>query len=690
MAKTKAALKVADNRGVKPQQPAAIRRSEAASQTNQLLQLVETIAPQRAILLLTLACCLAYANSLGGDFVFDDVEQIVENKDIRSWDNLGKAFTTHVWAFKEKPEALRVPIPPPYYRPLFTVLFTLEHQLFGLQPQGWHLISLLLHLLCSIALYFVLLELSRRKSVALLAALLFTVYPIHVESVAWISGVTDPLFSLFLLAALYAYLKFRSLNKRSWLGWSAVGFLLAVFCKETALCFIPLIFVFEWLGLPEDDSRQGITAKQAVVYHQSFARFKRAFFATLPYMAIAILYLVARFAALGGLTWYNPSAYHGPLLHTFLTLPWAFCTYLFHLVLPVNLSIAYFTSFVTSPWSLRFLLPLLVLCAIIGALITYRKRLSREVWYALILFIMPLLPVLDLRQLSVEYLIFDRYLYLSVAGWAYLLALGIMKLADAEERRISLAPSQASTLQKTGLASVAAVVVIALLTAATLRENQHWASPYALWANAAKIRPEFWAAHYNVGLALLDEAKVDAANSSRKYQQARDLLLNAARITQVEPMVFNALGQTYDALGEPSKAIESFKRAIEIEPNTFEAINNLGAIYLKASDSDTAARYFRSALTLKPQMVASRFNLALCYEKQGRFPDVVNELTASLQYAPDDAEVFDHLGLAYEKLNQRDQAISALERALAISQAKNTKELSERITISLQRLKAAN
>src|ERR1700686_3258532 len=75
----------------------------------------------RAILLICLLSVLAYANSLGGEFVFDDTEQIVGNQNIRSWDNLTKAFTTHVWEFRDQPGGLNVPPPLPYYRPLFTV-----------------------------------------------------------------------------------------------------------------------------------------------------------------------------------------------------------------------------------------------------------------------------------------------------------------------------------------------------------------------------------------------------------------------------------------------------------------------------------------------------------------------------------------------------------------------------------------
>src|SRR5258707_6040333 len=143
----------------------------------------------RAMLLIGLLAFLAYANSLGGDFVFDDTDQIVDNQNIRSWDNLAKAFTTHVWAFRERDGSragsLDVPPPLPYYRPIFTVMLTIEYHLFGLWPQGWHLVSLMLHIMCAVGVFYVILLVSGRNLVALPASGLFAVHPVHAASVAW-------------------------------------------------------------------------------------------------------------------------------------------------------------------------------------------------------------------------------------------------------------------------------------------------------------------------------------------------------------------------------------------------------------------------------------------------------------------------------------------------------------------------
>ncbi|HET9528763.1 MAG TPA: tetratricopeptide repeat protein [Blastocatellia bacterium] len=627
-------------------------------QTGWLMMTLERLSPARVFLLLCLASLLAYGNSLGGDFVFDDTEQIVDNVDIRSWDNLGKAFTTHVWAFRERPEALRVPVPPPYYRPLFTVLFTIGYQLFGLWPQGWHLLSLLLHMLCSMGVYYVLLQLSDKKPVAWIAAMVFAVIPIHSESVSWISGVTDPLFSVFFLASFYLYMKFRAGGKGSHLALSLLMFACSAFSKEPGLSLILLLFLYEIIKPSETKTSAARLSLSSVL---------AAAFKTLPFAAVGVVYLAARYMVLGGLTWRNPHAYEGPAIDVLLTLPWVIATYISHLLWPFNLSIAYNSSFVTEAASARFLVPVLILAAGFSALVYFRKKIGREVWFALAIFFVPILPVLDLRQLSVEYLIFDRYLYLSVAGYGYLLGLGLMRLASSNI--LGLSASRRAAITTASLA-----VLLVGFTAATARENRSWNDSYSLWSNAARIRPEFWAAHYNAALALME---------MKRYGEAREMLDRAARIAPGEPFIFDALGRTSDAMGDAQSAIENFKRALALEPTMFESLNNLGTVYFKAGDYEAAEAQFRLSLKQKPQAVASRFNLALCYSKRGRYEEAKAELDRALEYAPEDAEILYELGLAQEKLGRRAEAAATLRRSLALSR---NHSLTDKVSESLNRL----
>ncbi|MEK6323806.1 MAG: tetratricopeptide repeat protein [Acidobacteriota bacterium] len=646
-----------------------------------ILASLQRLSLPRTILLISLFSFLAYANSLGGEFVFDDTEQIVENQNIRSWDNLSKAFTTHVWQFRERSGTLNVPPPLPYYRPLFTVMLTAEYHLFGLWPQGWHLASLLLHVFCAVGVFYVILRMSGQNVVALFASLLFAVHPVHAESVSWISGMTDPLFGVFFLASFCLYLKARVAQTSVCAGvetsvyayklkstpaqtevcatrvlaLSLAMFALSTFAKETALSLVLLVFGYELIAFSGSKARLITATKRA-----------------LPYAAFALIYLVPRYLVLGESMWKNPQAPDRPLAYTLLTLPFVVFSYVAHLLWPIGLSVTYDTHFVVSVSSPRFLLPVAGLGLIATALFFYRKRVSREVWQALLLIFVPLLPVLNLGQVSQEeYLVFDHYLYLSVAGFGYLIAIGISKLGAFES---SVERTQVAGFSRPGLALAVFMVVALALTGAAARENRPWADSYSLWSNVARVRPDYWAARYNTGLALLD---------ANRFDEARASLERATTLKPDEPNAADALGRAYAGMGDVSSAVMNFKRAIDLNPEMFESFNNLGTVYFINKDYALAEANFAAALRLKPETSTSRFNLGLCYARQGRYSDATRELERVVQATPNDAEALYELGLAYERIGRASDAVRVFQTAgsLVISQ-----ELASKIDTSLSRL----
>lgn len=622
------------------------REAAAVAQAKGPFSLLEQLGTGRIIMLVCLFAFLAYANSLGGDFVFDDNEQIVENQDLRSWKNVARGFTTDVWAFREKGDTANVPAPLPYYRPLFTAMLTIEYQLFGLQPQLWHLVSLLLHIACSIEVFFVILLLSGRKFVATTASLVFAVHPVHTESVSWISGMTDPLFGVFFLAAFYLYLKQRENGiappqKRKYILYSLLFFVVAAFAKETALSLAILIFGYE------------IVVSQGSLKERLTVAFKSA----VPFVAASMIYLIPRYVILGERMLSNPQAPDRPLTYTLLTLPFVVSSYLLHLVWPVGLSVTYDTRFITTPASLSFILPAIVLAVLIGLLIYFRPSINRQVWVALLLIFVPLLPVLNLGQVSQEqYLVFDHYLYLSVAGLGYLIGLALVKLAEAQSEKLSLA---------------AATALVLALAVGTHFENRAWADSYAVWSNAARVSPNYWAPPYNTGLELIKQ---------KQFADARDMLERAASLKPDEPMIYDALGRAHLGLGEFGAAEAKIKRALGLNPDMFESLNNLGTVYFEAKDYANAEKYFIEALRANPQAAATRFNLARCHARTGDYDKAAREFEQFLKSSPDDAEAHYELGLAYERMGRAADAARAFERAM---QSTRSQELQEKILKSL-------
>ena len=630
--------------------------------------LIDRLARGRIVLAVCVLSCLAYANSLAGDFVLDDLDVIVANRDIRSWSNIGRAFTTHLWAFRDRPEALRYSPPPPFYRPILTIVFTAEYHIFGLWPQGWHLVSLLLHTLCAIAVYYIFLLISKSNVMAALTAALFAIYPIHVESVSWISAINDPLFGVFLLWSFYFYLRYRLGAEWKHLALSLLLFLFATFSKETALSMVALVFLYELIESTtrESPDRPGMLAR--VVASARFA---------LVFGGLAAVYLIARYLALGALTWKTLRSYEGPQIHTLYTLPSVVGLYLCHLIWPVDLSVAYGTNFITSVTSLSFLLPAIALALPASLLVFYRKRISRHVWHALAWLIVPLVPVLDLRHLAVDYLVFDRYLYISVVGWAYLIAVGVARISRIADEQPEGQTSRGSKSFRSVGSSAAVALLLIGLTAATLRENRKWADSYSLWSQAARVRPQLWTGHYNEGIALLEV---------RRYAEALSSLRRAAQLTSDEAFLFEALGRAYDGLGDTQNAVTNFKQSIAIDPTMFEALNNLGTTYFRIGNYEEAEKQFLAGLRLKPQAVETRFNLGLCYQSLGKYSEAARQFELAVQAEPEDAEAHYQLGLSYEKLGRTSDAIGSLQRGL--SQVKS-QDLSNRISGALNRLQNA-
>ena len=145
---------------------------------------------------------MAYGNTLLNNFVYDDSFQVVENPYVHSFRYLKEIFTTTVWSFQGAQGFTN------YYRPLMTFGYLLSYQIAGAIPFSFHLANIILHGIVVWLMFYVLRRFSGER-VALVAAGLFALHPIHTESVAWIAAVTDLELSVFYLATFLLYLRLR-------------------------------------------------------------------------------------------------------------------------------------------------------------------------------------------------------------------------------------------------------------------------------------------------------------------------------------------------------------------------------------------------------------------------------------------------------------------------------------------------
>lgn len=600
------------------------RESAAAPEPHEAEGDGPTIGEGRVLFLLVAVTALVYANSLGGEFLFDDTDQIVNNEHIRSWSNVVRAFTNDVWSFTAG-KVTNV-IPPPYYRPLFTVYFTVGYQLFGLWEPGWHLMNLLVHTTATVLVYRVLRRLGGGVAVAGFAALLFGVHPAHVESVSWISGIPDPLAALFYLPALLWYVRHRQEGAGGvrWLALSITFFALSLLCKETAIVLPAVLAAWE-LARGGGDGWA--------------ARARGAAIRVAPYVAVAVFYLPLRYAVLGKFGWKHPFMTNVPDWAIWMTVPQVVVRYLQHLAAPFNLSLYYGTSFVKGASDASFVLPALILLALAALLWLFRRRLSAHMWVALVMLFAPLLPVLNLKVFHQEYIVQDRYLYLPSVGFCYLVALLLARLA--ERRRAHALALGALLLVAYGVG--------------TILQNRVWHDAVALWSRAVPYAPDIAPPHYNLGIAHARHGD---------HAAAREAFLTAARIDPNIAAVHNNLALAQDKLGDEAAALASLERALALNPELHEARNNLGTILFRRKEYGRAREQFEQALRRDPSNASVRFNLARTLAASGDHGAAVPLYESVLAATPADSQARFQLAQSYAAAGRREQAVSEIERAL--------------------------
>lgn len=223
-----------------------------------------------------------YLNSLFGQFVSDDIYQVLKNPWITEPGHIKDIFFSSVWNFLPEGSSS------PYYRPMMYVSYLISHSISGVNSWGYHLINILLHAANSAALFILALSLTERAGFAedknyaslfaLGAASLFAVHTINTEAVNWVASVPELSFSLCFILSLYFFGKRRIFP-------AALLFFISLLYKETAIVLLPMLFVFDILF---DTDRKRSASEYAKRYW--------------PFGAALILYLVMRVIALGSLT----------------------------------------------------------------------------------------------------------------------------------------------------------------------------------------------------------------------------------------------------------------------------------------------------------------------------------------------------------------------------------------------------
>jgi len=575
----------------------------------------------RALLITALVACatLPYLNILFNGFVYDDDTQVLNNSYIRSFRYLKEIFTTNVWSFRGAAVSN-------YYRPMMTLGYLICYKLFGMQAYGFHLVSLLLHVLV-VCLVFVLTErLTGDRVWAFVAGALFALHPIHTESVAWVAAVTDLELTFFYLLTFGLFLAVaRPGGGRSERTLVAMGFafVLALLSKEQAMTLPALATVYEHF-YREDRSETS--------FSQKLARYGLLWL-------VGVAYVLFRIHFLGALA---PREQLPDLTPRQIALSAIALIgqYVGKLLWPVRLCVFYVFHASKSLFDLRVVAGLLVLFAFAALFLACWRSRERNVRFAsfgIVWYFATLAPVLNAHWLVVT-VFSERYLYLPSVGVVWLVGLGASKLWS----RAAARPAQRRALVLAG------VTVGALFAAGIVIRNRDWHNDKALFTRTIEVDPEAYPIADNLALLYWNEGERDKAERMWREVLARD------------PNNVKALSNMGLVAGERkqySEAAGFFARVVELKPSLSDSHRNLGATYRLMGMAGAAESQLRMALALSPLDYHISNELGRLLLDEGRVSEAEDQFRASVRDEPN-VLAYDFLG----EINIRRGALGEAER----------------------------
>jgi len=447
-----------------------------------------------------------YANSLNGKFVWDDYGLIKENAHIKDWRYLPKIIKEDFGSTGETKSN--------FYRPLQMIAHMIDYSLCGFNVQGYHLTSILLHILTALSLYFFVRLILYDVNISFLASLLFLAHPINTEAVSYISGLSDPLSLLFILLCLVSYIKYLHAHNIILYILALLSFSLALLSKENAVIVPALV----------------------LLYHYTFRK-------SFEINKIILFFVVLLSYTLLRLTILTPFARSMISFADLLQrIPGFFASiteYLRLLLLPFDLHIEYGHKLfnINDP---RVITGLLLSCLLV--IIAFLKKKDNPlIFFSIAWFFICLLPVSNIYPINYSFM---------MEHWLYVPALGFFLIVS----KAVCYPFKNKNLLF--FFKGFTIVLLIFYSYLTIRQNEYWRDPVAFYLKTLQYTPDSWRFYNELGL--------EYANAGRN-KEAVGAYSKALEIKPDLPGVYYNLMNLYRKTGEDDQALKMYYKAKTIE-----------------------------------------------------------------------------------------------------------------------------
>jgi tetratricopeptide (TPR) repeat protein len=604
---------------------------------------------------------IAYLPVWRAGFIWDDDTLLLRNAGIQTPNGLARLWTNDF--------------------PLSTTSLWLEWRLWGTNPLGYHLVNVLLHALSAVLLWRVLARL--RLPGAWLAAAIFAVHPVNVESVAWISERKNTLCMCFYLLSLLFYLRLDNPTPQPGATCRTQSATAPIFQPPSALLYGLSLFAFALAPLSKTAVAPLPVVLLGVAWWRRGRLDLRDVWRSAPFFALA-----AATALLS--VWYQTHQAIGASMvdvrndsfwSRLAGAGWAVWFYLYKAVLPLNLSFIYPRWQIDASQVSAYVPGLLVAAAFLLCW-RYRRQWGKPLLLGLGYFVLLLLPVLGFVSIYfMRYsLVADHWQYFAIIGPIALAAAGITaafgRVQSPESEVESLPSPRPSPLPKGREGIVASALanqrswsgrgflyaaccgaLVVTLGVLAWRQARMYTDLETLWVATLARNPGAGIAHNNLGTLLLQKGRVDDAIAH--FQKALAIQPHAAD-------VHSNLGGALLGQGRVDEAIAHLRTALNIQPDSAQAHHNLGNALLQQGRVDEAIAHFQQVVDSQPSVASAYANLAGALLQAGRLDEAVAHSSRALELQPDLADAQMTLGNALLAKGQVNEAMAHFRKAVEL------------------------
>jgi Flp pilus assembly protein TadD len=622
--------------------------------------------------LIALLTIFVYLPALQNNFVnWDDDGYVYKNHHIQSID-----FELFKWMFTTFRTS--------NWHPLTWLSHAIDYAIWGLNPMGYHLTSIIFHGLNTFLVVLLIIRLinyDRDKAsitvenknfsnntpliAGAVTGLLFGIHPIHVESVVWISERKDVLYAFFYLLSILSYLKYTSspLKKQKILNYNLclLLFILSLMSKPMAVTLPVVLIILDFYPLGRLHLKSAFTSQRKVVTEK------------LPFLILSLASSVITIIAqqVGGSV--------VPLwTHPFEDRLWiaikALCFYLFKIVWPTDLVPLY-------PFPIHLSLNFeyigsLFLIIIISIFYIWLWHMRQRFWLAIwAYYIITLFPVLGLIQVG-GHAAADRYMYLPSIGPFLLFGIGISWVWEKIYIR------DTNSIIKKMFIFTPLIILLCFLSILTVRQEAIWKDSISLWDAELSQFPKLHVIYNN---------RAEAYMETGNYQKAIKDYEKSISINPRDAAPYNRLGVIYEKLGNYLQAIENYSKSLDLTPKLGQVNHNRNVIYQKIleifeknirqnprnavlyidrgtvhammKNYQKALEDYATAIKLNPQIPAIYYNRGLIFTNLDKYQQALVDFATVIKLNPRDAEAYYNRGFTYEKLGDHQQAIKDFQTA---------------------------